>query len=261
MFARRLTVQNTTIYITTGFFPSSHDLSHVFALDEPQPVIRVEEDEVFQRAYRLETLAHNPDLTGHYLHVSIRVTAEGAVMIDGILSKDRVTHPSWQAAEYEALRLQPFFLRAYEAENRKLQGAGLFERGLHYPGHITPRGVRCVCICDHCQQSFSLHHLHAGFADGQYFYSGDSRQTLFIGRDQLPGLSRLSQPGVSLDDLHAVEAQLPCPTVGTGVYAYYNPFRCPHCGAVFIDFAQQSGRRAAEYYGNYLLNHSLQRLE
>jgi hypothetical protein len=182
-------------------------------------------------------------------------------MIDGIISKDSIKFSSWQDKDYEAIRLQPFFLSDREHENEKLKGKGLFQRGLHFSGTVTPSGVRVICICDNCEKSFSLQHFHTGFSEAQYFYSTDSKQTLFVPYNQIKNMPGQLQKDVDVSILATVEEQLPKPTIGNGNYKYYNSFRCPHCAAIFIDFENNKDIRPTEYYGNYFLNNELQRFD
>ena len=260
MFFQQIQIENTAISLVKGFLPQAREYRHVFALREPQPVIHVFEGPTLRRAYRLETLSANPDLTGQYLHASIRLSPAGILQIEGIISPDLHRYPSWEEPGFEAVRLQPFFLRAPQDESLRLPGAGLFQRGLHYTDQFTPARLRLVCICDHCQQSFSVQHLHAGQAQGQYFYSDDSQQTLFVPTSRMLPLPFPNQLRAQPALLRQLEAQLPAPTYGGGAYHYYNSFRCPHCSARFVDFHSNPFRRAQEQYGCYFLNHAVQTL-
>lgn len=260
MFFQQIQVENTAISLVKGFLPQASEYRHVFALGEPQPIIRVLEGSVLRRQYRLETLNTNPDLSGQYLHASIRLSPTGILQIEGILSPDPDHYPTWQEPGFEAIRLQPFFLRAPQDESLRLPGAGLLQRGLHHTNQLTPTKLRLVCVCDYCQQSFNVQHLHAGQARGLYFYSDDSQQTLFVPTSRLLPLPSPSQLRAQPALLRQLEAQLPAPTYGGGAYRYYNPFRCPYCRAGFVDFHGNPFRRAQEQYGCYLLNHAVQTL-
>lgn len=255
----KLKTKGNDILISGRQTTKNLEFEHVFQFKEPLPTIKVHDNGDLTRTYLIETLSSNPDLTGQFFHSSIRILTNGAVMIDGIISKDSTEFPTWKDKEYEAIRLQPFFLSEYEHENEKLFGKGLFERGLHFSGTVTPKGVRVICICDNCKRSFSLQHFHSGFSEGQYFYSSDSRQTLFVSHGQIENLPVQLQEDVDSRLLETVEAQLPEPK--TGHYKYYNPFRCPHCQYAFIDFQTFKYMRPKEYYGNYFLNSDLQRID
>jgi len=261
MTTGQVKIQGTDIYISTELFNKEREVNHVFDLHEPQPTIRVYEDKKLRREYHLETLDENPDLTGQFFHSSIRVFKNSAVMIDGIISKGKDNCPDWQDDNYEAIRLQPFYLSESEHENEKLKGAGLFQRGLHFSGTVTPGGVRVICVCDSCHKSFTLQHFHSGFSETQYFYSSDSKQTLIVAYGQIDNMPTQLQETVDGVVLELNEQQLPEPTNGLGSYKYYNSFRCPHCGSTFIDFENNKDIRPSEYYGNYLINEELQRIE
>jgi hypothetical protein len=60
--------------------------------------------------------------------------------------------------------------------------------------------------------------------------------------------------------LAALENRLPKAPDGTS-FSYLNPFRCPHCGASYIDFRKHPGLRKSEYYGNYFAGVELLRYE
>jgi len=232
-------------------------IDHVFEFNEVRPTIRIYENDKLKREFLIETLSTNSDLAGQYFHSSVRILKNDACMIDGIVSRDRDKYPT---NIYEGVRLQPFYLSARESENEKLVGKGLFQRGLHFAGRITPTTVRSVCICDFCYRSFTLCHFHAGFSEMQYFYSGDSSQTLVVAYYEIPNLPVELQKNIDPVILRNVEAKLPLPTNGSGDYKYYNSFLCPHCKLPFIDFEKNSEIRPTEYYGNHFINHLLQRL-
>lgn len=130
-------------------------------------------------------------------------------MIDGIISNSEASFPNWTDKDYEAVRLQPFFLSNANNNNIGLIGKGLFDRGLHFTGTVTPTTVRCVCICDNCKQSFTLQHFHAGFSEVQYFYSTDSKETLVVPYNAIVNMPTQLQETVDLSTLPEVERNLP----------------------------------------------------
>ncbi len=257
MLIRHVNIKGTDIHVFDGVFKPEIEIEHVFEFQNKQPTIRVFVGQNLFREFNIEAIEENPDLTGQFLHSSIRVLKNGAVMIDGIVSNDRGSHATWEDNEYEAVRFQPFYLD--QSENEKLRGAGLFERGLHFSGTVTPLGVRAICICDECKKSFTLQHYHAGFSECQYFYSSDGRQTLSVHYSEVPNMPTQLQRSIDEGVLEAVERQLPKPTIGTGAFKYYNPLRCPHCGDAFVDFEKRKDQRPTEYYATRLVNHPLQK--
>jgi len=261
MIAEKVKIKGTDIYISTGLFNKDREVNHVFGFEEAQPRIRIFENNKLKREYLIDTLTENPDLTGQFLHSSIRILKNSAVMIDGIISKDSNTCSDWTEANYEALRLQPFFLSNNEKENEKLKGKGLFQRGLHFSGTVTPSGVRAICICDNCQKSFSLQHFHAGFSESQYFYSTDSKKTLIVHYGQLDGMPLQLQEPVDENEIDRIERLLPESNDGHGSFKYYNSFKCPHCKSEFIDFENNKAIRPNEYYGNRLINDDFQEFD
>jgi hypothetical protein len=250
---QRISVIGNQINIkqVSSFEKKAEKLDIIIPFDGQTSAIQVSEDDVLCRIYKIDQLKDNPDLTGQFLHCSIRLQANGAVMIDGIISKKK---ENFSTQSPEAIRLQPFFLKACEEENIALMGKGLVARGLHFAGHVTPSNVRSVCICDYCKRSFTLRHFHAGFSDSQYFYSGDSLQTLIVPWYKIKNMPVQTQEKIDVTLLPEVESQLPKPTKGQGDYKYYNPFRCPHCAKPFIDFEKFPEIRPYEYYGYNLIN-------
>lgn len=183
----------------------------------------------------------NPNLENQYLHFSIKVLPNSAVVMDGIISQSATEHPlPYLTFEGEGIRFQPFYLSNANEKNYMLQGKGLSDRGLHFAGYITPSIIQCICVCDKCQLSFSLSHYHTGFANLDYFYSNDGKTTLFVDKGKL---------GSSPEEMDS-ELQ----RSGYCEYKYHNQLRCPYCSTPFIDFEKFKHLKEQEYYGNYHLN-------
>lgn len=252
---KRLIIQDESIFIdnSNGNIGKVAQFDKVFRLTEPRPEIKVYENNELIRLYRIDTLIANPNLAGQFLHSSIRILDNSAVMIDGVLSKSHTSLPTWTNENYEAVRLQPFFLSNENNQNLQLVGKGLFERGLHFSGTVTPTTVRCVCICDDCKRSFSLQHFHAGFSEVQYFYSTESKETLIVPYGAISNMPVQLQKIVEVATLKEVESKLP--KSSDGEFRFYNSFKCPYCLSPFIDFSKFPEMRTKEFYGNTLLNH------
>ncbi len=251
---KRVEIQGENIFIDNlkENIGKSIEINAVFKLTEESPAIKVYENNQMVRLYRIDTLKSNPNLSGQFLHSSIRILKNSAVMIDGIISKSESSFPEQTNENFEAIRFQPFFLSNADGNNSQLIGKGLFERGLHFSGRVTPSTVRCICICDDCKQSFSLQHFHAGFSEVQYFYSDQSKETLIVPYNAIPKIPTQLQEEISFASLLKVESKLP--KSNDGSFRYYNSFRCPHCIKPFIDFEKNKDIRPKEYYGNTLLN-------
>lgn len=235
------------------------ELRTVFELATPIPEIRVYENQRLIHTFLIETLQSNPDLTGQFLHCSIRILANSAVMIDGIISKNNTSFPNWTDHEYEAVRFQPFFLSDKNENNIACKGKGLFERGLHFGGTITPAGVRNICVCDSCNLSFTIQHFHSGFSEVQYFYSTDSKETLIVPYNVIENMPTQLEPTINNGNLEIIERKLPKPSNALGTFNYYNSFKCPHCLTPYIDFEKYKGMRPKEYYGNTYINQNPKR--
>lgn len=251
---KRLSIEGDSIFIdnSNDNIGKAEEMETVFKLTQPVPEIKVYENNQLIRLYRIDTVSTNSNLTGQFLHSSIRVLDNSAVMIDGVISKSDTSLPKWTDQDYEAVRFQPFFLSNANEKNIQLIGKGLFDRGLHFSGTVTPTTVRCVCICDNCRQSFSLQHFHAGFSELQYFYSTNSKETLLVPYGAIANMPTQLQETIDLAILKKLESLLP--TFLDGHFRYFNSFKCPHCLTSFIDFEKFPEMRPKEYYGNTLLN-------
>ena len=235
-------------------FEKPEELRTVIKFLNPSPVLNIFENNIILFSIRIETLNENPDLTNQYLHCSIRVLPNSGVMIDGIISKSPTEFSNWKDEDYEAIRIQPFFLSNKKKYNKALEGKGLFDRGLHFSGTVTPSGVRIICICDRCHLSFTIQHFHAGFAKVQYFYSSDGSETLVVPNKSIENLPNQIVSPENEIVLRELESKLPKPSNNNGEFKYYNPLRCPFCHHPFIDFEKHKEIRSNEYYGNTYIN-------
>ncbi|WP_420138008.1 hypothetical protein [Sphingomonas sp.] len=183
-----------------------------------------------------------------WLHLSVRVHASLGCQADAVVTA-APTHAAGAPLGDEdiGVRFQPFFL-AGAPSVPDLTGQGLFARGLHFSGTITPGNILLGCECDVCHRSLLVRSFHAGFSNRAYFYSASGRYTLTIDSQADGAPAALSQPDASA--LRRLEARLPRAPDGTG-FTYLNPFRCPHCSAPYIDFPTHPQIRPSEYYGLY----------
>ena len=156
----------------------------------------------------------------------------------------------------KGIRFQPFYLPQCKANPKELIGQGLFHRGLHFSGTVTPGNVSSSCICDYCGKSFRIQSFHAGFDQSAYFYCSNNPHTLITSAYIAGVPAPLSHPTPSV--LSEIESKLPpCKQCG-GTFRYANPFLCPHCKRPFIDFQRHPEIRDNEYYGNFLYSERLQ---
>jgi hypothetical protein len=202
-----------------------------------------------------EVRTHALGAVSGWYHFSIRVHDNLACQVDCVITASEKYDPAaFAAGEATGVRFQPFFLRGAAVANEELHGKGLFARGLHFGGTVTPGNVVLSCQCDSCRRSFQIRSFHAGFSNAGYFYSGSGRYTLIVS-DRVAGCpAALVVPDAS--ELGKLEAALPPAPDGTS-FNYRNPFRCPHCAAPFIDFLADPTVRPGEYYGNFLVGSEL----
>jgi len=221
----------------------------VAELRAPASVLHFVASDGTRRSYDLRSAYEEGD---RFLHLSVRVGPGYTVQADALLGTDAGDpREAFEAGKSRGVRLQPFFLPERSDGAVDLAGRGLFARGLHFPGVVTPSNVSLLCICDRCAKSFRLQSFHARFGGVVYAYCSRAPHTLIVGEGYLPG-----------DEAEAfarIEGALPpCEKCG-GEFHYANPLRCPHCTAPFIDFARHRGERGREYYGNAMYGEPLQR--
>ena len=198
----------------------------------------------------------------HYLgavagwyHLSIRVHPSFACQADCVITdSERFDPEAFAKGAAQGIRFQPFFISGAKVQNEELHGKGLFARGLHFSGTVTPGNVVLSCECDQCKRSFQIRSYHAGFSNSGYFYSESGKYTITVSNSVAGCPAALSEPDIA--ELSAVEATLPPAPDGTH-YKYLNPFRCPHCAAPYIDFQNNPKLRPGEYYGNYYVGSEL----
>lgn len=81
-----------------------------------------------------------------------------------------------------------------------------------------------------------------------YFYSESGKETLVLSayiKGCPPALGE-----ANINEVKELEKKLQKAKDGTS-FSYLNAFRCPHCGAKYLDFEANPKDRENEYYGNY----------
>jgi hypothetical protein len=235
--------------------------SAIYRSDEPGLRLQVNLDGQTVREFLLPT--RQLELGGeppYYFHMELHVLATLGVMLNCDITHSpeplSTADPS-QRYRTQSVRFQPWFLPGSRFGDETKVGQGLFSRGLHFSGIITPGTVATCCVCDRCARSFVLRQIHAGFSDCQYFYCERGLHTLLV-YPSIEGMPfQLQAPKHGL----AFQEQLPpCQACGTHFY-YYNPLRCPHCSAPYVDFAAYPEMRPNEYYAYYHLGTELQKMD
>lgn len=185
------------------------------------------------------------------VHFSVRVYPNLACQTDCVITdSNKYDENAFKHGKAIGIRMQPFFLSGSNADTRNFIGRGLFARGLHFNGVITPGNTILSCICDVCHKSFLIKSFHAGFGCSGYFYSSSGKFTITVS-DKIEG----SPVALSDQDKGAhskLEGMLPNAPDGS-FFSYLNPFRCSHCDAACIDFEKYPEDRSGEYYGNYFV--------
>ena len=202
-----------------------------------------------------EKTTHDLGNNSGWFHFSVRVHPNLACQTDCVITDSKeFDENAFKKGKAVGIRLQPFFLSGSSTDTRIFVGRGLFKRGLHFSGTVTPGNTILSCICDSCHKSFLIQSYHAGFSNSGYFYSSSGKHTITVS-DRIEGSpAALSDPNE--DALSKLEGMLPKAPDGT-TFSYLNPFRCPHCSAPYIDFEKYPEDRASEYYGNYFVGSEL----
>jgi hypothetical protein len=189
-----------------------------------------------------------PSPTG-WLHLEVFISIDLTCQASAIASSRKIRAPDERIGDDEiAMRIQPFFLAGADAVP-DLAGEGLFARGLHFGGTITPSNMLLSCRCDACGQSFLGQSNHTGWLDQTYFYSESGRFTLIT--DIRVGVAERGNTEPDYASMEALVKALPSAPDGSK-FSYSNPFRCPYCAAAYIDFQKHPDLHDREYY---LLRH------
>jgi hypothetical protein len=196
------------------------------------------------------TYDHRLSFEKGWIHISVRVHPNLACQADCLVSEsEKVGETDFQKGLASGIRFQPFFLPGCKANAAELVGRGLFYRGFHFSGTITPGNVSLSCICDSCRKNFRLQSFHAGFGICGYFYSDSGLFTLIVDGN-VEGCPP-AMGDVDSEALARLETRLPKSTRDGTAFRYFNSLRCPHCKAAYIDFQKFPKEREIEYYGNY----------
>jgi len=126
-----------------------------------------------------------------------------------------------------------------------------FERGLHYSATVTPAKVRVICICDNCDQSFTVSHFQCRFSEDNISISADSKNTLIVPYDAIKNIpTQLQKRDWRKNQLAEVEAELMKVDNGTEeLSAFYNSIS--FASIVWIQYYFQANKelRADRNYG------------
>lgn len=247
----RVRIKENKIYINnkkTNLRNIDFELLPIFEFKAARPTIEIYEDDNLLRKFVIDTKKENPDLTGQFLHSSVRINRNSSVQIDGLISNSSENYDE----NGEGIRFQPFFLTDKDEMNKSLIGKGMFQRGLHYSGLISSGKIRLICICDFCSSSFSVQFYHSGFSETQYFYSNNSKETLILSYGDIANLPYQNQK--QIDEKKIIELEKQLPETKDGSFKYYNNFCCPKCYKPYINFEENKEIRPNEYYVNFYLN-------
>lgn len=119
-----------------------------------------------------------------WVHFCIRVSSEYLVQPDLVFGESSEDpEQAFRAGEVSGVRLQPFILPESSKSYDVIEGRGLFQRGFHFVGIVTPGNVSLVCVCAYCDRNFRIQSFHAGMSNVAYFYCSDCTETLVASVD------------------------------------------------------------------------------
>lgn len=250
----RITIKGNNIYIQNHHLYSglSDIEKEIIILEGQVPKIRIFENNQLIKTFIVEPKYSNPNLDGQIFDCEIRTNGNFSVQIEGAIYKDMEQLLYKKPLDVEYLRFQPFHLSHRKENDEKLIGRGMIARGLHYIGHHDGGNIRLICICDSCQESFSVDFYHSGFSDTQYFYSSNSKETLMVSFDKIREMPSYYEQNFDENILAKTEKKFPKTT--DGEFKYYNPFCCPHCLAPYNDYQKFKDDRLGDIYAHFYLN-------
>ena len=227
--------------------PPQYEARAALRLIGSAPVIVLYEDDEQTREYALQP-EEGECFDGRYFHVSVRLgfmgmPPVGVAQIDGFVSD--TAEEREMTGDDIGYRMEGHFLRCSGAFARErseaARGKDLMAKGLKYPGYTTPSNVRLVGVCADCSKSFAFHGYAVYMAQEDVAYSDD-------------GLDVCAIPAYDIDpDTWSFEA-------GAKTFRYYNSFRCPHCGAAYIDYENNRDMKVFGVSACALLGHEVVRV-
>ena len=200
--------------------------------------------------YKIEFQNEKKNLKSKYIHLCIQIQNNYGLVIDGEID-DSPVRKEKKLYDMDGIRFQPIVLNSNN-NIPDFKGMGLFSRGLHFSGFVTPSNIRLSCICDECKKSFNIKSYHAGNGHFQYFYSDDGNETLMVPYYEIEDMPGQLCKNISRTTVEKVDSFLA--KKGYGRFKFYNSFRCPYCKAPYIDFQKHPEIREYEYYANVFLN-------
>lgn len=203
------------------------------ALKTKTPSLLLYEGEELSHEYVLGN-TKDEDYTGKYFLYSVRMSMVGnpvapVVQIDGFVADSPDEESMGSNTGYRFEGYHPYFGGIESSRRRLVQsGADLIEKGLKYPGYITPANVRLVGICDECGKSLTFIGYNYPGMNAEPLYSDD-------------GTSVIESYDYNMDKDNGVVEK------DGRKYRYYNSFCCKYCGHPYIDYNR---KREMKQYGN-----------
>ncbi len=219
-------VQTAPVLFSPELYMRQTEATAVPASAEDAPALRLVADGKELAVYRIEP-APGESFKGKFFHMSARIYMQGdrqhpaamapCIQIDGFFSDS--ADPAARMGSAPAYRMEAVFAGGRIAAVRRemLRGMDLVQKGLRYPGIITPGNVRYIGLCPDCGKSFAFRSYNFPMMQEYPAYSDDGMDVCGIPRG-FPGAPE-----------RAVE-------IGGRRFWSYNAFRCPRCGAPYVDY-------------------------
>ncbi len=190
---------------------------------------------VLRHTYVLET-QEGEDFNGCLFRCSIQL-AHGDLGPPVALAAGYVYDPSQETAwelEYTRYRLEVVVLDQ-KSKHSKLQlswikGGSPYCKKIRYPNESGPIGDRMVGMCRDCNRSFTCTLYWCDSADETVVYSDDGLEAMRVDRNGLDPESWSS-------------------TSDGNIFRFSNPFRCPHCGGIYMNPEKPINRLHPSRYG------------
>lgn len=194
------------------------------ALEDDTPAIYIVEDGCTRQEYLLES-KEGESLKGKYFLFTMVLQMDvmplsPCMVLQGWISDDPESCDARKDIEY---RLETYYFtngEASEEHRRKIAGESLQYKNLDHPGFMMLSERRLVGICAECHKSFTFQPI-LNAKNETALYSTDGHSVVQIALDEPAKQIQEAGGYVELDGKR---------------YAFQNAFRCPHCGAPYLDY-------------------------
>lgn len=232
---------------------SLYELTGSIFLNEKTPTIKLYEDNELVQEYVLET-AKNEDFSNQYFQICIRAhflrdVPVAVLQIDGFVSENKETEK--MTNDNVGYRFEGHYLTHGDALAQRrfenINGLDLYDKGLRYPGYSTPSCVRLIGVCQVCGKSITFRSGNIYLTSDEPVYSDDGLSVCSISSYET------ANPDFNKEEWMYQKSGK--------TYRYYNPFRCPHCGAPYIDYQKHPEMKSFGIAACYFLDNTVEKID